>query len=258
MSFRPVRIVITGASRGIGAALAENYAGPGVSLALIGRHAEGLEGIAAGCRARGAAVETILLDVRQREALAQRLLGLDDAAPVDLVVANAGVALPTGNGAVDLTVYGEIDVNLVGALNTILPLAPRMAARGRGQIALMSSLAAFAPLPSSPGYGATKAALLVYGLALRERLRGAGVRVSVICPGYIDTEMGERYRGWRPLHMSAGDAARRIRRGLERDRGVIAFPRRLALVARLAPLVPERLRRIGLGAFRFRLDPTEG
>lgn len=257
MSSGPTRIVITGASRGIGSALAETYAATGASLALIGRDAESLAKVAGRCRALGSEVETLVVDVRERDALADALRRLDDTAPIDLVIANAGVALPNGPGAVDLSVYDEIDVNLVGALNTILPLAPRMAARQRGQIALMSSLAAFAPLPSSPGYGATKAALLVYGLALRERLRSASVRVSVICPGYVDTEMGDRYRGWRPLHMSAEEAARRIRRGLERDQGVIAFPRRLALVARLATLVPERVRRIGLGAFRFRLDPAD-
>jgi short-subunit dehydrogenase len=126
-----------------------------------------------------------------------------------------------------------------------------MTARGRGQIAFVSSLAAYAPLPSSPGYSASKAAVLVYGLALRERVRERGVRVSVICPGYIDTAMGERYGGWRPLAMSAETAAARIVAGLARDRPVIAFPRRLALAARLSTLVPEGARRLGLSAFRF-------
>lgn len=252
----PNRIVITGASRGIGAALAEGYAAPGISLALIGRDAASLDGVAGRCRALGAKAEAIVLDVTERAAVAAELSRVDEAGAVDLVVANAGVALPTTGGAADLSVYGEIDVNLVGALNTILPLAPLMAARGLGQIALMSSLAAFAPLPSSPGYGATKAALLVYGLALRERLRPSGVRVNVICPGYVDTDMGARYRGWRPLHMSAEAATGRIRRGLERDDGVIAFPRRLALAARLSPLVPEGLRRMALGAFRFEVETS--
>ncbi len=251
----PRRIVISGATRGIGEALARLYAGPGISLVLIGRDGARLAAVAADCRASGAAVETVALDVRDRDGLAARLLALDAGGAVDLVIANAGVALPThGLPGADPTVYGEIEVNLVGALNTILPLAPAMARRGRGQIALMSSLAAFAPLPGSPGYSASKAALLVYGLALRERLHPAGVSVNVICPGYIDTGMGERYQGWRPLAMSAAAAALRIRRGLERDRAIIAFPRRLAAVARAAQLVPERVRRFGLGAFRFSID----
>lgn len=250
------RIVITGASRGIGAALARLYARPGASLALLGRDGPSLGAIAEACRAEGATVEAIVLDVRDREGLAARLLACDAEAPVDLVIANAGVALPTGGmAAEDPSVHGEIETNVVGTLNTVLPLVPAMAARGRGQVALMSSLAAFAPLPASPGYSASKAALLTYGLALRERLRATGVRVNVICPGYVDTEMGTRYRGWRPLAMTPEAAALRIRHGLEADRAVIAFPRRLAALARASGLVPESVRRLGLRAFRFSIDP---
>lgn len=253
----PRRLVISGASRGIGAALARAYAGPGTALALIGRDPGRLAACAAECRRRGALAEEIRVDVRDRAALAGHLARWDALAPVDLVIANAGVALPTAGGGPgdDPTVYGEIDVNLVGALNTALPLAPAMVARGHGQIALVSSLAAFAPLPDSPGYSASKAALLVYGLAFRERLRASGVRVSVICPGYVDTAMGERYGGWRPLAMPADAAAARILRGLAANRAVIAFPRRLALAARAAQLVPEPLLRLGLKAFGFSIGP---
>src|SRR5262249_47554649 len=152
------------------------------------------------CRGRGAETGEIVVDVRERAAVAQHLVEIDSRSPVDLVIANAGVSLPNSlNPAEDHSVHEEIDINLVGALNTALPLAPAMAARRHGQIALMSSLAAFAPQPSSPGYSATKAALLSYGLAFRERLRPTGVKVNVICPGFIDTGMGARYRGWRPL-----------------------------------------------------------
>ena len=250
------RIVITGASRGVGAALARLYAGPEVGLALVGRDAARLAEVAGSCRAKGAAVDEMVVDVRDRDGLAARLATYDSEGAVDLVIANAGVALPTGGAAPgeDPTVRGELDVNVVGALNTVGPLAPAMAARRRGQIAFVSSLAAFAPLPGSPGYSASKAAILVYGLALREQLRPHGLRVNVICPGYVDTEMGARYRGWRPLAMSADAAAIRIRRGLERDLPVVAFPRRLALVARASQLVPETLRRLGLAAFGFSID----
>ena len=247
----PRHVVVSGASRGIGASLACRYAAPGVRLALIARDADRLGEVARTCRASGAEVEEILIDIRDRRALAERLRAVDACVPVDLVIANAGVALPTGEAD---AAYDEIDVNLVGALNTVLPLVPAMSSRGSGQIALMSSLAAFAPLPSSPGYSASKAAVLVYGLALRERLWAGGVRVNVICPGFIDTEMGARYRGWRPLPMSAADAAERIREGLVRDRPIIAFPRRLAMVARAAQLVPESIRRVGLKAFRFKVE----
>ena len=248
-------IVITGASRGIGAALAAASARPGIALALVGRDPDGLAGVAARCRSAGASVQEILADIRDRDGLREKLLAYDALHPADLVVANAGVALPSeGDAGLESASYGEVEVNLQGALNTILPFVPAMRERGRGQIAVVSSLAAFAPLPDSPSYSATKAALFVYGLALRERLRGAEIKVNVICPGYIDTDMGTRYKGWRPLLMSPDKAARIILRGLERDRPVIAFPQPLALVARLSTFVPEGIRRLGLTGFKFSID----
>ena len=251
----PRRAVVSGASRGIGRALSVALSGPGATLALIGRDEAALDETASLCRAQGAETELVPLDVRDEARLRERLLDLDRRGPVDLVVANAGVALPAGDlSASEAATRDEIAVNLLGALNTALPLLPAMAARGRGQVAVVSSLAAFVPLPDSPGYSASKAALAVYGLALREKLRPAGVRVNVICPGYVETDMGSRYRGWRPLLIEAGRAAEHILDGLDRDRPVIAFPRSLALLAKLSTFVPEGVRRLGLSGFRFSID----
>ena len=254
----PRRIVVSGASRGIGRALAVALAGPATALLLIGRDEVALAEVAEACRSQGGSAETVALDVRDRSGLALRLQTFDREGPVDLVVANAGVALPAGEIGEDRSSYDEIDINLTGALNTVLPLLPGMTTRGCGQIAFVSSIAAFAPLPSSPGYSASKAGLLTYGLALRERVRGRGVRVSVVCPGFVVTEMGARYEGRRPLEMTAERAASVILAGLARDRPVIAFPRSLALVARLSTLVPEAVRRIGMSAFRFSIRNGAG
>jgi short-subunit dehydrogenase len=247
----PRSIVVTGASRGIGAALARVYAGPGVTLGLVARTDATLTATAEQCRALGSEVVEIAVDICRRDEIRARLLAFDAAHPVDLVVANAGVQLRCGDdAATEEATYGELDVNLLGALNSTLPFIPPMRARGRGQIAFMSSLAGFAPLPDSPGYSASKAALIAYGLATRERLRGTGIGVSVICPGYVATDMGARFKGWRPLSMTPDEAAGHIRRGLAQDRAIVAFPRSLALLARLSALVPEPLRRPFMGGFR--------
>lgn len=246
-------ILITGASSGIGAALARHYAAPGTSLILNARVAGRLDAVAEDCRAKGAKVRIEPLDVRDREVVGARVRALDAGSPLDLVIVNAGIngGHPTGALETEETAFETVDINLTGALNVALPCVGLMSARGRGQIALISSLAAFAPLPDAPAYSGTKAALLAHGLALRQKLRPLGVRVNVVAPGYVKTAMGGTYQGWRPLEMSAEAAAKRIARGLKRDRAVIAFPTALALAARGAGLVPEWVRLLGMSAFRF-------
>ncbi len=248
-------ILITGASSGIGAALARHYAGPGTTLVLVARNPARLEAVAEACRGRGAAVETERLDVRDRQAVRAFLEAAHDRRPLDLVVVNAAIngGHPTGEVETEEVAFETADINLGGALNVMLPCVSLMLARGQGQIALMSSLAAFAPLPDAPAYSGAKAALLAHGLALREKVRARGVKINVVTPGYVKTPMGGDYKGWRPLEMSAEEAARHIARGLERDRDIVAFPTLLAVLARGAGLLPERLRRLGMHGFRFQI-----
>lgn len=251
-------ILITGASSGIGAALARCYAQrPEVRLVLTGRDGARLDAVAAACRGFGADVRTGLFDVRERETVGAWLRALDAESPLDLVIVNAAVngGHPSGDLESEETAFETADINYAGALNIMLPSVTAMARRGRGQIALVSSLAAYAPLPDAPAYSGAKAALLAHGLALRTKLRPLGVSVSVVTPGYVKTPMGGVIKGWRPLEMSADEAARRILRGLERDRDVIAFPWPLAALARGALLVPERVRSLGLHGLRFRNRP---
>lgn len=253
-------ILITGASGGLGAALARRYAGPGTQLVLVGRDPGRLDAVAADCRAKGASVETARLDVRDREAAGALIRALDARGPVDLAIIGAGVNGGHPDGALEseATAFETLDTNLCGALNVALPLVALMSARGRGQIALISSLAAYAPLPDAPAYSGTKAALLAHGLALRQKLRPLGVHLSVVAMGYVRTGMGSAYQGWRPLEMGADAAAERIARGLARDAAVIAFPFLLFHAARAIGLAPEWLRRLGMRAFRFRIRKAPG
>ncbi len=238
----PRHIVITGASSGIGAALARHYAGPATVLGLVGRDEGRLGAITEQCRRLGAAVVAGRLEVREAEELAAWLVEFDSLHPVDLVIANAGVASgASAKGGIEPPdrVREVFEVNLLGAANTILPLIEPMRARGHGQIALMASLAAFWPAPNTPSYSASKAALLAYGLALRPRLGAAGVGVTVVCPGFVKTPMTARLSGPTPGLMADDRAAELIARGLGRDPAVLAFPFWPALGIRAMGLLPR-------------------
>lgn len=218
-------IVVTGASSGIGEALARLYAAPGVALALTGRDGERLAQVADACRSAGATVVTGLVDVADRDAMATWLAEVDAAAPVDLCIANAGTSAGTGRGGESAEQVRRIfAVNVDGVFNTVHPLLPAMLARGRGQLALMSSLASFRGFPGAPAYCASKAAVRVYGEALRGEVAERGVGVSVICPGYVVSRMTAANRFPMPFLMPPDRAAGIIARGIARNRARIAFP----------------------------------
>ena len=222
---QPKSILITGASRGIGEALALAYAAPGVSLALSGRDPDRLGAVAQHCRELGAIVETAQLDVTDAEAMGRWVGHVDGRAPLDLVIANAGVSrgLTTADEIDDL-VRGIFAVNIDGVLNTLHPAIVRMCRRGRGQLAIMSSLAALRGFPGAAAYCASKAAVKVYGEGLRGWLRPKGIEVSVICPGFVSSHMTAGNTFPMPFLMEPARTARIIKHGLARDRGRIAFP----------------------------------
>ncbi len=235
----PKSIVITGGSSGIGAALARGYAAPGVSLGLTGRDPARLAAVAEACRAAGAEVAAAVIDVRQREALAAWLAERDRARALDLVIANAGISAGTGSfGETAEQVREILSVNVDGVVNTALAAAELMRPRRRGQIALMSSLAAFRGFPGAPAYCASKAAVRVWGEALRGMLHGEGLGVTVICPGYVKSRMTAVNDFPMPFLMEAERAAGIIRRGLAADKARIVFPRRLFAAVWLLGLLP--------------------
>lgn len=243
-------IVITGASNGIGEALARDYAGPGVALALTGRDKVRLETVAAACRAKGATVTAGAINVLDRQALAEWLRAFDDAHPVDLVIANAGVSIDQDNSSLhDFSIIREtFDINVGGVLNTVEPLLGRMQARRYGQIGVVSSLASFIGLPYSASYNASKAAVRVWGESIRYVLRKDGIGVSVICPGFVRTRITERAPFPMPFIMSTARASDIIRRGLARDHARIAFPIGLTAAVWFGLTLPGRWSARLLGA----------
>lgn len=225
--------------------LALKYAAGDTVIGLIGRDAGRLEKVAAECRALGAEAEIGVIDVRDRAQLASWLEEFDDAHPVDLIVANAGVLVRMPPGEIELAnpAHSLMETNVLGVLNTAQPLIPRMVTRKGGQIALIASIAAFTPLPHSPSYSASKAAVLNYGLSLRAVLAAHGVRVNVVCCGFVETPMIADIKDPKPFNMSPDKAVTIIRRGLERDLAVIMFPFVFAAMSRIDGLLPDRLRR---------------
>jgi short-subunit dehydrogenase len=243
-------IVITGASSGIGEALALDYAASGTALALTGRDGARLEAVAAACRAKGATVVAATVDVVDREKLAAWLKAFDEAHPVDLLIANAGISIDKDNSSLDdfSRIRQTFDVNVDGVFNTVEPLLPGLMARQRGQIAVVASLASFIGLPYSASYNASKAAVRVWGESIRYVLKKHGIGVSVICPGFVVSRMTANAPFPMPFLMTSARAASIIRRGLERNHARIAFPLGTKAAVWLGQTLPGRWTARLLGA----------
>jgi short-subunit dehydrogenase len=236
----PKNIIISGASSGLGAALALKYAGSGVTLGLIGRNAERLAVTAEACRAKGATVKTTNIDVTDAESVGKWLMEFDTACPIDLCIANAGISAGTGGGSETQTqVQNIFNVNINGVINTIHPVMERMIVRGKGQLAIVSSIAGFRGSPTAPAYSASKAAVRYYGQALQGLLGPQGIDVSVICPGFIKTPMTDVNPFPMPFIMPVEKAADIIISGLARRKTLIAFPLPMFLLAKLQNLLPD-------------------
>jgi short-subunit dehydrogenase len=233
-------ILITGASSGIGAALAQRYAAPGVRLVLWGRHQARLATVAAACEAQGASVSVTAFDMRQIDALAAHLEALDET-PL-LAILNAGVGgVPDAQSETPEHVRNVAAVNFTAPLLAATVLTRAMAARGRGHVVLMGSIAECLPLPMAPSYAASKAGLAMFADALRLKLAKTGVAVTLVSPGFIDTPMSQGLDNPRPFLMSAETAAGIIARKLARRPARIVIPWQFAVIGALARTVPRAL-----------------
>lgn len=238
-------ILLTGASSGIGRALALRYAREGARLTLLGRDAERLEAAEAQCRAQGArAVMTQCVDVQNRAAMAQAVSDALAQAPIDVLVANAGVTTGLSPGQIlenPESARATLAINVGGVFNTVEPALLAMTQRRSGLIAVVGSMAGVRGLPFSPTYCASKAAVHFYAESLRGVVAKHGVDVSLIIPGFVNTPMSQRTKSWQPGLIEAADAAEIIWRGLERRQATIAFPRFMYYSLRFFTFLPPRL-----------------
>jgi len=226
-----MRAVITGASTGIGEALARYYAGPDNALGLIARRRDALEALAAKLPGRTAAYP---LDVADEQALARAARDFTDRFGVpDLVIANAGVSVGThGDDTSDLAKLRRvIEVNLIGLAATLAAFAPGMRAAGRGTLCGIASVSGFRGLAGAGAYCASKAAAITWLESLRAELHGSGVSVVTVCPGYVDTPLSRVNPYSMPFLLPADEAARRIARAIEAKRRLAVIPWKMALVS---------------------------
>ena len=250
----PSTVLITGATGGIGAALARCYATHGRTLILHGRDEARLSALTEECRMRGAQVHGVTFDWHDAPGGIAALRNLSHEHSIDLAIVAAGVSHAGEEMQEDSweSTRALLAINVEGAIATVAGVLPEMRRRGTGQIALVSSLAAYFGLPITPTYCATKAALKTYGEAMRGWLAPEGIAVNVILPGFVRTPMSDAFPRAKPWLMSPERAATVMRRGLERNRARIAFPRGLAwgmwcLTFLPAPLSQWLVRTAGYG-----------
>jgi short-subunit dehydrogenase len=237
-------ILITGASGGIGAALARAHAAAGVTLLLWGRDQVRLDQTAAQCRARGATCVIEALDVRDFAQLTARLAAADAQTPIDLAIFNAGLGGSVADDAITESpdaARATAEVNFVSPILSAHLIAAAMAKRGRGRIVLIGSIAESFPLPMAPTYAATKAGLAMFAEALSIRMAKHGVGVTLVSPGFVDTAMSRQVTEPKPFLMSADDAAKIIARKVAGGARRIVVPWQFSVIRAVTNILPRAL-----------------
>lgn len=245
-------VIITGASSGIGAHLARELAGRGARIGLLARREERLQELADEIRGRDGLAFWTAADVTDGDGLPPALDGLAaDLGAVDVVVANAGFGVPEPPSRFKPGRAEKMyDVNLFGALRLFDWALPRFLERRSGHLVGIASVASFLGMPGSPSYCGSKAAMRVHLQSLRVTLRGYGIAVTTICPGFVESELTDKNSFPMPFLWKTGRAARRIADAIERRRGEVIFPWQMALlVALVTRAVPTALTEAILARF---------
>lgn len=232
-------ILITGASSGLGKELAIQYAKSGITLCLISRNEKNLLETVSICENKGAKVLSKKIDIKDKNGMNEWISALNRLRNIDLVIANAGISAGTCNGVESKEqVYDIFETNIMGVLNTIEPIIPSMIKRKSGQIALISSMSSFIGMSSCPAYSSSKACITAYGEGLRGFLKQYNIGVSIVCPGFIKTPLTDKNKFYMPMIISAEKAAFKIIKGIQKNKGMIAFPFIIYLIMKFLRFLP--------------------
>lgn len=244
MKWNGRRVFVTGASSGIGEALALALAKKGANLGLLARREELLHKLSRDCEKVGGTARTFAVDVTDQDAVQ---LAIDEFVHefdhIDILIANAGVG---GNNRETrslqpLAVKKVIDINLLGAVNSVYAALPAMLKRGSGHLVAISSLAGFRGLPKSAAYSASKAGMTAFFESVRLDVKHQGVDVTIIQPGFIKTPLTDGRHAKMPFLMELNDAVPLVIRAIEKRKRFAAFPWQLATIVRAGRLMPSWL-----------------
>jgi short-subunit dehydrogenase len=241
MFWQDKTVMITGASSGIGRGLALELSRRGAKVGLIARRADALAELVREIEAangKAMALPADVMDADSLRAAADRLRST--FGPIDVLVANAGVgATVDGAELKGSAVADVINVNVLGAANSVEAVIPEMVKRGSGQLVVISSLAAYRGLPKSAAYCASKAAVSAFFESLRLDLQPRGIDVTIIHPGFIKTPLTEGRQAQMPFLMELDDAVAKIVSAIERRKKSYAFPWQLASIIRAGMVMPN-------------------
>lgn len=219
-------IWLTGASSGIGEALAHEFARRGAKVAITARRKEILDGLVSTITSRGGTALAVAADVTNLAQMKQSAELIENTfGPIDILLANAGSHVPSKPENFDSAEYMQImQLNFGGMLHSIEAVLPRMLERKSGRIAPVASLAGTRGLPKAAAYGASKAAMINFLESIRFHIRRSGVGVTIINPGFVKTPLTDKNDFHMPFLIDAPKAARIIADGLEKEKNDISFP----------------------------------
>ena len=232
-------ILITGATSGIGEALAVFYANKGIRLSLCGRNSERLADIADRCRTKGAQVEAEIIDVTEAKKVEEWINKCHQEQPLNLVYANAGVATTQ---EISENIRRTFETNVMGVVNTVLPvldLFRQMPQDFEKHIVIIASIAGYHGLPACPSYSASKAGVKAWGEALRLHHKKDGIKVSTVCPGFVRSRITDKNTCPMPFFMEADKAAEIIASRVEKNIGLITFPWPMRFVTWVGSILPN-------------------